>query len=107
MRDHKFPRPEAVCKIRASPVTKLLYLGQPRRGYLVAERQEGRWAERRVKIAPTGLTKGFAEVREVLEGILRERYTPHTDVYTQILMRPTTHLGSRWQCTALSPKRRG
>lgn len=50
----------------------MLYLGQPRRGYLVVERKEGRWAERRVKMAPAGLTKGFAEVREVLEGRLGE-----------------------------------
>ncbi|WP_172958737.1 hypothetical protein [Thermus scotoductus] len=45
-------------------------------------RPEGRWAERRVKIAPTGLTKGFAEVREVLEEMLQERYAPHTQTST-------------------------
>ncbi len=66
VRDHKFPRPESVFK--------LLYLGQPRRGYLVAERQEGRWSERQLK--------GFAEVREVLEGMLRERYAPRTQTLT-------------------------
>ncbi|MFX4955854.1 transposase, partial [Acinetobacter baumannii] len=50
VRDHKFPRPESVFKLL----------------YLEAERQEGRWSERRLK--------GFAEVREVLEKMLLERY---------------------------------
>lgn len=58
VRDHKFPRPESVFKLL----------------YLEAERQEGRWSERRLK--------GFAEVREVLEGMLRERYAPHTQTLT-------------------------
>jgi len=42
--------------------------------YLESERQEGRWAERRLK--------GFAEVQEVLEGMLRERYAPRTQTLT-------------------------
>ena len=58
MRDHKFPRPEAVFKLL----------------YLAVERQEGRWAVQRLK--------GFAEVREVLEGMLRELYAPHTQAST-------------------------
>jgi hypothetical protein len=52
VRDPKFPKEEAVYKLL----------------YLESERQEGRWAERRLK--------GFAEVQEVLEGMLRERYAP-------------------------------
>jgi hypothetical protein len=43
VRDHKFPSEEAVYKLL----------------YLESERQEGRWAERRLK--------GFSEAREVLE----------------------------------------
>ena len=58
VRDHRFPRPEAVFKLL----------------YLEAERQEGRWAVQR--------WKGFAEVREVLEKMLRERYAPHTQTST-------------------------
>jgi transposase-like protein len=58
VRDHKFPRPESVFKLL----------------YLEAERQEGRWSERQLK--------GFAEVREVLEGMLRERYAPRTQTLT-------------------------
>ena len=58
VRDHKFPRPEAVFKLL----------------YLEVERQEGRWAVQR--------WKGFAEVREVLEEMLRERYAPHTQTST-------------------------
>lgn len=58
VRHHKFPRPESVFKLL----------------YLEAERQEGRWSERRLK--------GFAEVREVLEGMLRERYAPRTQTLT-------------------------
>jgi putative transposase len=42
--------------------------------YLESERQEGRWAERRLK--------GFAEVQEVLEGMLLERYAPRTQTLT-------------------------
>jgi putative transposase len=38
--------------------------------YLESERQEGRWAERRLK--------GFSEAREVLEKMLQERYPPRT-----------------------------
>lgn len=58
VRDHKFPRPEAVFKLL----------------YLEGERQEGRWAERKLK--------GFAEVREVLERMLQERYAPRTQTFT-------------------------
>lgn len=58
VRDHKFPRPESVFKLL----------------YLEAERQEGRWSERRLK--------GFAEVREVLEKMLLERYAPQTQTLT-------------------------
>jgi putative transposase len=58
VRDHKFPGEEAVYKLL----------------YLESERQEGRWAERRLK--------GFAEVQEVLEGMLRERYAPRTQTLT-------------------------
>lgn len=58
VRDHKFPRPESVFKLL----------------YLEAERQEGRWSERRLK--------GFAEVREVLEKMLLERYAPRTQTLT-------------------------
>ncbi|MEZ0347872.1 MAG: IS256 family transposase, partial [Thermus sp.] len=52
------PRPESVFKLL----------------YLEAERQEGRWSERRLK--------GFAEVREVLEKMLLERYAPQTQTLT-------------------------
>ena len=58
VRDHKFPRPESVFKLL----------------YLEAERQEGRWSERRLKV--------FAEVREVLEKMLLERYAPRTQTLT-------------------------
>ena len=58
VRDHKFPKGEAVYKLL----------------YLESERQEGRWAERRLK--------GVAEVQEVLEGMLRERYAPRTQTLT-------------------------
>ena len=54
VRDHKFPRPEAVFKLLS----------------LEGEGQEGRWAERKLK--------GFAKVREVLERMLQERYAPRT-----------------------------
>ncbi|MBT9258664.1 MAG: IS256 family transposase [Clostridiales bacterium] len=59
VRDHKFPKEEAVYKLL----------------YLESERQEGRWAERRLK--------GFAEVKEVLEKMLLERYAPRTQTLTQ------------------------
>lgn len=54
MRDHKFPRPEAVS-------SSCTWRGK---------RQERRWAERKLK--------GFAEVQEVLGRILQERYAPRT-----------------------------
>ncbi|VCU54300.1 hypothetical protein TTHN1_02111 [Thermus thermophilus] len=54
VRDHKFPKEEAVYKLL----------------YLESERQEGRWAERKLK--------GFSEVKEVLEKMLQERYAPRT-----------------------------
>jgi putative transposase len=38
--------------------------------YLESERQEGRWAERRLK--------GFGDVKEVLEKMFQERYAPRT-----------------------------
>jgi len=59
VRDHKFPKEGAVYKLL----------------YLESERQEGRWAERRLK--------GFAEVQEVLEGMLQERYALRTQTLTQ------------------------
>ena len=58
MRDHKFPGEEAVYKLL----------------YLESERQEGRWAERRLK--------GFSEARETLEKMLQERYAPRTQTLT-------------------------
>ena len=58
VRDHRFPKEEAVYKLL----------------YLESERQEGRWAERRLK--------GFAEVKEVLEKMLQERYAPRTQTLT-------------------------
>lgn len=58
VRDHKFPRPESVYKLL----------------YVEGERQEGRWAERRLK--------GFAEAQEILERMLLERYTPQTQTLT-------------------------
>lgn len=58
VRDHRFPSPEAVYELL----------------YLEGERQEGRWAERRLK--------GFAEVREVLERMLQERYAPRAQTLT-------------------------
>jgi putative transposase len=58
VRDHKFPSEEAVYKLL----------------YLESERQEGRWAERRLK--------GFSEAREVLEKMLQERYAPRTQTLT-------------------------
>jgi hypothetical protein len=42
--------------------------------YLGSERQEGRWAERRLK--------GFGDVKEVLEKMLQERYAPRTQTLT-------------------------
>ncbi|KHG65699.1 hypothetical protein QT17_05085 [Thermus sp. 2.9] len=42
--------------------------------YLESERQEGRWAERKLK--------GFSEVKEVLEKMLQERYAPRTQTLT-------------------------
>jgi putative transposase len=58
VRDHKFPGEEAVYKLL----------------YLESERQEGRWAERRLK--------GFSEARETLEKMLQERYAPRTQTLT-------------------------
>jgi putative transposase len=58
VRDHKFPSEEAVYKLL----------------YLESERQEGRWAERRLK--------GFSEAKEVLEKMLQERYAPRTQTLT-------------------------
>ncbi len=58
VRDHKFPRPEAVFKLL----------------YLEGEHLEGRWGE--------GRLKGFAEAREVLERMLQERYAPRTQTLT-------------------------
>ena len=58
VRDHKFPKEEAVYKLL----------------YLESERQEGRWAERKLK--------GFWEVKEVLEKMLQERYAPRTQTLT-------------------------
>ncbi|AFH40264.1 transposase (plasmid) [Thermus thermophilus JL-18] len=58
VRDHKFPKEEAVYKLL----------------YLESERQEGRWAERKLK--------GFSEVKEVLEKMLQERYAPRTQTLT-------------------------
>jgi len=58
VRDHKFPGEEAVYKLL----------------YLESERQEGRWAERRLK--------GFGDVKEVLEKMLQERYAPRTQTLT-------------------------
>ena len=58
VRDHKFPSEEAVYKLL----------------YLESERQEGRWAERRLK--------GFSEARETLEKMLQERYVPRTQTLT-------------------------
>ena len=66
VRDHKFPKGEAVYKLL----------------YLESERQEGRWAERRLK--------GFAEVREVLEKMLLERYAPRTQTLTHNRTLPTS-----------------
>jgi len=57
VRDHRFAKAEAVYKLL----------------YLESERQEGRWAERRLK--------GFAEAKEVQEGMLQERYSP---LYTHL-----------------------
>jgi putative transposase len=70
VRDHKFPGEEAVYK--------LLYLGHTWvtgvSPYLGSERQEGRWAERRLK--------GFSEAREALEKMLQERYALRTQTLT-------------------------
>ena len=60
VRDHKFPKEEAIYKLL----------------YLEAERQEVRWEERRLK--------GFDQVKETLEEMLRERYAPQTQTTTQI-----------------------
>jgi putative transposase len=63
--DHKFPSEGAVYKLL----------------YLESERQEGRWAERRLK--------GFSEAREALEKMLQERYAPRTQTLTHtFLTRP-------------------
>jgi putative transposase len=79
VRDHKFPSEGAVYKLL----------------YLESERQEGRWAERRLK--------GFSEAREALEKMLQERYAPCTqNPYTYILTRPSSSLLARvswiWDC---------
>ncbi len=66
VRDHKFPRPESVYKLL----------------YVEGERQEGRWAERRLK--------GFVEVQEVLERMLLERYAPQTQTLTHSRTLPTS-----------------
>jgi putative transposase len=58
VRDHRFPSEGAVYKLL----------------YLESERQEGRWAERRLK--------GFSEAREALEKMLQERYAPRTQTLT-------------------------
>ena len=58
VRDHKFPS--------AGAVYKLLYLE--------CERQEGKWEERK--------RRGFAEAKETLEQMLRERYFPCTQTLT-------------------------
>jgi len=70
VRDHKFPHEEAVYKLL----------------YLESERQEGRWAERRLK--------GFSKAREVLEKMLQEQYAPvhkrlHINVDTALA--PNSH----------------
>ena len=66
VRDHKFPKEEAVYKLL----------------YLESERQEGRWAERKLK--------GFSEVKEVLEKMLQERYAPRTQTLTHNRALPKT-----------------
>jgi putative transposase len=66
VRDHKFPSEEAVYKLL----------------YLESERQEGRWAERRLK--------GFSEARETLEKMLQERYAPRTQTLTHTRALPKT-----------------
>jgi hypothetical protein len=58
--------------------------------YLESERQEGRWAERRLK--------GFGDVKEVLEKMLQERYAPRdTNAYTYILTRPAWQRKTLWE----------
>jgi len=59
VRDHKFPKPEAVSKLLS----------------LESERQEVKWSEKK--------RKGFAEVQEVLERMLQERSAPRTQTVTQ------------------------
>jgi putative transposase len=59
VRDHKFPKEEAIYKLL----------------YLEAERQEGRWEERRLK--------GFDQAKETLEEMLCERYAPQPQRSTQ------------------------
>jgi hypothetical protein len=56
--EHKFPGEGAAYKLL----------------YLESERQGGRWFERRLKC--------FAEVGEVLERMLQERYAPRTQTLT-------------------------
>jgi len=58
LRDHKFPSEGAVYKLL----------------YLECERQEGKWEERK--------RRGFAEAKETLEQMLRERYFPCTQTLT-------------------------
>jgi putative transposase len=58
VRDHKFPSEGAVYKLL----------------YLECERQEGKWEERKLR--------GFAEAKETLEQMLRERYFPSTQTLT-------------------------
>ena len=55
---HKFPSEGAVYKLL----------------YLECERQEGKWEERK--------RRGFAEAKETLEQMLRERYFPCTQTLT-------------------------
>ncbi len=66
VRDHKFPKEEAVYK--------LLYSESERQVASRSEHLAGRWAGRKLK--------GFAEVREVLEKMLQERYAPRTQTLT-------------------------
>lgn len=72
VRDHKFPKGGAAYKLL----------------YLESERQEGRWAERKLK--------GFAEAREVLQKMLQERHAPRTQTLTKILTRPGPAVPSAW-----------
>jgi putative transposase len=72
VRDHKFPKEEAVYKLL----------------YLESERQEGRWAERKLK--------GFSEVKEVLEKMLQERYAPRTQTLRNCCKSPLLQLMRPW-----------